>query len=431
VASEVTITALSHAGEGIAHEGERTVFVPYALPGERVVIERIATEGKRVRAKLMAVRERSPDRVEPPCPYHFRPADSLSRACGGCQLQHLRYAAQLTFKETLVREQLRRVAGLSDPVVHAIVPAPAELEYRNHVQWSLTDQGALGLRAANSHHVVRIERCLLAEPPITAISQRIVLEDPPPSEADAAAEATEAPVPAHALLARVGVRSGDTALIVFEPIDEVPAIALDLPVAAAAVRPDGSSFAIADDDALTITVKGQPFRVSASSFFQVNTAQAATLVELVLAAANLTGRETVLDLYCGVGLFSAFLAPQAARLIGVEVFEPAIHDAAANLDPHEHVALYAASAESVLPTLDVAIDVAVVDPPRAGLSERALAALARARPARLVYVSCDPATLARDIARFAQHGHRLAEVTPIDLFPQTHHIECVAVLLRE
>lgn len=423
------ITALSHAGEGIAHDGDRTVFVPYALPGERVLIERVATEGKRVRAKLIAVKTPSPDRVEPPCPHHFRPAGSLSKTCGGCQLQHLRYPAQLAFKEELVRDQLRRVARLVDPVVRPIVPAPAELEYRNHVQWSLTDQGSLGLRAANSHHVLGIERCLLAEPPITAVSQRIVLDAPPDPDAATGAEpAPSEPGPAPTVLTRVGVRSGDAPLIVFEAVDEVPEIALDLPVAAAVLRPDGSSFAVADDDALTITVKGQPFRVSAGSFFQVNTAQAATLVDLVLAAAQLTGRETVLDVYCGVGLFSAFLAPQAARVIGIEVFEPAVHDAAANLDRFEHVALYAASAESVLPTLDLPIDVAVVDPPRAGLSERALEAMARARPARLVYVSCDPATLARDIARFANRGYRLEHVTPVDLFPQTHHVECVALL---
>jgi len=316
VPSEVMITALSHAGEGIAHDGERTVFVPYALPGERVLIERVATEGKRVQAKLVAVLEVSPDRVEPPCPYHFRPAASLSKACGGCQLQHLRYPAQLAFKEGVVRDQLRRVARLADPVVQPIVPAPAEVEYRNQMQWALTDSGALGLRAANSHHVVAIERCLLAEPAVTEVSQRIRLDAPEAVPEEGPAEQglnanAQAPLPAG--LARITVRSGDEPLIVFEPIDEVPEIALDLAVAAAILRPDGTSFAIAADDALTITVTGQPFRVSAGSFFQVNTAQAAALVDLVLAAAALTGHETVFDVYCGVGLFSAFLAPRAAR----------------------------------------------------------------------------------------------------------------------
>jgi 23S rRNA (uracil1939-C5)-methyltransferase len=184
--------------------------------------------------------------------------------------------------------------------------------------------------------------------------------------------------------------------------------------------------ALAGGDHIIAEVHGRLFRVSGGSFFQVNTLLAELLVDLVLDGLSLTGGERVLDLYSGVGLFSAFLAPRARIVIGVESYEPAVADAAVNLDEFDNVEIYAAPVEDVLPRLAGPFDAAVLDPPRAGCEPAALAALLAARLARIVYVSCDAATLARDARRLVDGGMRLDWVQPLDMFPQTYHVECVA-----
>lgn len=401
----LSITALSHSGDGIAHHDGRTVFVPGALPGETVLAEIIQTRKDVARARLGEVITPAPQRVAAPCPVFAQ--------CGGCQLQHLSYADQLKFKEDQVRTQLRRLAGLSEAPVRPIMPAPEPFGYRNQVQWSLTTDGGLGLRGQSTHEVVPVEACLIAHPAINAVRAHLALEP-------------------DAGLERVTVRVDETGdpLLVLEPADETPEVSLDLAMAAAVLRPDGTAFALAERDWLDIEVKGRPFRVSAGSFFQVNLAQAERLVDLVLEALAPEPDQIVFDLYCGVGLFTAFLAPRVAQVIGVEAYGPAIDDAAINLDVFENVALYVADVDEVLPALDARPTGVVVDPPRAGLSAAAAEALGRSDATRIAYVSCDPATLARDIGRLARHGYRLAWAQPVDMFPQTFHIETVALLVK-
>lgn len=414
----LTITALSHAGEGISRHEGRTVFVPLALPGETVRAEIVETKKNFDRARLVEVLTPAPDRIAPPCP-HAAPPEGP--ACGGCQLQHLAYPAQLRFKEQNVREQLTRIGGLSDPPVRAIIPSPQPFHYRNHVQFALTPQGQLGLRAAQSHAVVPIRECLQIEPMLAELLPRIQIE---PGE-----------VPA---LDGLTLRAGEEPLLIFEA-EEAPAIELDLPISATFLHPDGSTLPLSGQDAVEITVRpsqpepvegheGRVFQVSAGSFFQVNTALAPTLVELVLQSLTLRGGETVLDLYCGVGLFTAFIAPLAARVIGIEAYAPAVADAAVNLDEFDNVEIYEAPAEVVLPTLELRPDAVVLDPPRAGCAPAVLEALLKLAPARLAYVSCDPATLARDLKRLLAGGYTLEWVQPVDMFPQTYHVECVASL---
>jgi 23S rRNA (uracil1939-C5)-methyltransferase len=184
---------------------------------------------------------------------------------------------------------------------------------------------------------------------------------------------------------------------------------------------------MAGDDAITILVKDRAFRVSAASFFQVNTSMAGAMVQHLLDHCPVSNRTTLLDVYCGVGLFSAFFAGRVGRLIGIEVSPSACEDFAANLDEFDHVELYEAPAENVLPTLDVSPDIVILDPPRAGLEKRALEALLALHPARIAYVSCDPSTLGRDAARLISGGYRLVQVTPFDLFPQTYSIESISI----
>lgn len=402
---QLQITALSHSGDGIAHAEGRTVFVPGALPGETVTAEITQTRKDVSRARLVEVIVPAPQRVAAPCPVFGR--------CGGCQLQHLGYADQLAFKEEQVRVQLRRLAGLTDAPVRPILPAPEPFGYRNQVQWSLTSNGELGFRGQASHDVVPVSACPIAHPAINTARALLNLEP-------------------DAGLERVTIRvdeSGDP-LLVLEPFDETPEVSLDLSLAAAVLREDGTSFALAERDWLDIEVKGRPFRVSAGSFFQINLAQAERLVDLMLEALEPTAEQIVFDLYCGVGLFSAFLASRVGQVVGVEAYGPAIDDAAINLDEFDNVSLYAADIDEALPALEVRPSAVVLDPPRAGLSATAAERLGGSGAARIAYVSCDPATLARDVARLARHGYRLAWAQPLDMFPQTFHIETVALLLK-
>jgi 23S rRNA (uracil1939-C5)-methyltransferase len=428
---ELTITALSHSADGVARHEGRVVFVPFALPGETVRAEIVEEKKGYARARLVEVITPSPDRIAPRCPNHFHipssPHSPASTACGGCQLQHLAYPAQLRHKTQTVIEQLTRIAGMSQPPVRECLPSPAPFGYRNHIQLSLTAEGALGYRAAErrersasrfsgassacaratqSRAIVPIRECPIARPELMEVFASLKVES-----------ASE--------LERVSLRAGvDDVLVVFE--GAAPEVEIDLPVSAALLRPDGGALPLAGRDYVLAEVGGREFKVSAGSFFQVNGAVAALMVEAVLRALELRGGETVLDVYSGVGLFTAFIAPLAGRVIGIESFEPAVEDAAINLDEFDNIELYCAPVEAVLPALDVRAEAVLLDPPRAGCSAEVVEALLKMRAPRVVYVSCDPATFARDAKRLLAGGYTLDFVQPLDMFPQTHHIECVA-----
>lgn len=209
----------------------------------------------------------------------------------------------------------------------------------------------------------------------------------------------------------------------------VPEFEVDFPLSAVYLG-EGSEMLLSGDPFTTMRVKEREFRVSAESFFQVNLPQAEKMVDLVLRSLNLNSNDAVLDCYCGVGLFSAFTAPQVSKVIGVELSESACEDYAVNLDEFDNVELYVGAAEQILPGLKVKVNKVVVDPPRAGLERAALSAILGMKPEKIVYVSCDPSTLARDARLFADAGYGIERVTPLDLFPQTFHVECVALLSR-
>lgn len=411
---ELSITGLSHAGEGVGRHLGRVVFVPFALPGELVRVAVVEDKKAYARARLVEVLTASPDRVAPPCPHFYSQhhAETGAPACGGCQLQHMAYPAQLAFKRQQVVDQLIRLGGWAEEearqVVRPIIAAPAPLSYRNQVQFSLSPEGALGFQAAGSHQVVPITTCAIAAPGVKMLFPRLKLEGVPALE-------------------RLTVRASDhESLIVLEAAGEAPEVEIDLPVSAALLRPDGATLTLAGRDYLVETVHGRDFKISAGSFFQVNTPVAEALVDEVVAALAPRAEETVLEVYCGVGLFTAFIAPRTQRVIGVEAFEPAVEDAAVNLDAFENVEIYCAPAEAVLPGLEAQVDAVLVDPPRAGCAPAVLEAIVARAPNRVVYVACDTATFARDARQLAQAGYRLTAVQPLDMFPQTHHVECVA-----
>ena len=405
---EVELTKFTYGGEvlGRLPEGQ-AVFVPFALPGERVRIRLVEEKKRYARAELLEVLESSPERSEPLC-VHFG-------LCGGCHYQHLPYQKQLEIKAEILRDQLVRIGKLDDPPVKPTVPSPREYYYRNHVQFHLTPQGQLGYHEAISNEVFAIQECHLPEEPINAVWPLLEIE----------------PLPG---LQRVSIRTGaaEDVLVTLESEDPLlPEFSVeDLPISVAHLGPSGTQV-LAGSDHVVMEVLGRSFRVSAGSFFQVNIPMAEKMVEHLLTYLPLQRSATILDVYAGVGLFSAFLAPKVEHLIAIEESPAAAEDFVVNLDEFDHVDLYEAAAEQILPVLEAQPQVILVDPPRSGIDRTALDGILNLKPELVAYVSCDPATLARDGRRLSREGFRLIQATPFDLFPQTYHIESISFWEKE
>ncbi len=409
---EVTLSNWAYGGEAIGRLPDgRAVFVPYAIPGEVVRVRLTEVKPRYARGEVVTIREPSPDRVAPRCPHFGR--------CGGCHYQHLAYAAQLTAKTGIVRDQLERIGGLREVPLRPMVPSPQPWGYRNHVQFHLDEEGRLGFQAWRSRQVVPIETCFLPVEPIRTVWPQLHI----------------AP---DVGVTRIHLRAGagdEMLLLLRGTSPQPPPFEVDFPLSAAYLPED-------DDEGLVVLsgnsyqvmeVKGRLFRVSAPSFFQVNLPVAALMVDYLLEHLPLTPETTLLELYAGVGLFSAFLAPKVGRLLAVESSPSAGADFEVNLDEFDHVELYQAPAEVAMPYLlqrDEYAQVVLVDPPRSGLPGEVLDALVAMQPEVLAYVSCDPATLARDARRLTRKGYRLKQITPFDMFPQTYHIETVSLWER-
>jgi 23S rRNA (uracil1939-C5)-methyltransferase len=384
----------------------RAVFAAYVLPGETASIEIIWEKKGFAKAVVKEILKPASQRITPRC-HHFG-------VCGGCSYQNLNYSDQLQVKHDLVVDQLERIGGFQTPTVKPVLASEQPFYYRNAIQFHMDTEGRLGFLAAGSSVVVPIQECFLPMEGIFGLWKQLDME----------------PFPG---LQRVHLREGmdDDLLVVFESenYQDLPTLEIELPISAVHLSPAGS-LVMAGDDHLVMQIQEKYFRVSADSFFQVNNLQASVMVEKVLAYLSPFGGH-LLELYCGVGLFTAFLADKYETITAVEASESACADFAVNLDAYDHISLYMSAVEDVLPGLDVKADAVLVDPPRSGLERRALDAIAVTQAKKVVYVSCDPATFARDAKRLAGNGYRLVEVTPLDMFPQTQHVECVALFIRD
>lgn len=402
---DLQLEKLTYGGDAMGRLPDgRAVFVPFGLPGERVRIH--LTEEKRgfARGELLEVLDASLQRIDPRC-VHFG-------VCGGCHYQNLPYEEQLLAKAEILRDQLTRIGRIENPPVQKTVASPSPWNYRNHVQFHLTEEGRLGYVRADAPAVFAIRECHLPEDTINSFWPQ--LEFDPGTNIE-----------------RVSVRTGrdDLMLILESDSPEVPELEIEAEISVAHVFAE-NTMVVAGNDHITISVLGRDFRVSAASFFQVNTAMAEKMVSHLLASLPITSSTTLLDVYCGVGLFSAFFAPKCERLIGIESSPSACEDFSFNLDEFEHVELYEGLAEEVIPHLEAKPDVILVDPPRAGLEKHVVDGILRLAPRFVAYVSCDPSTLARDARRLIDGGYRLKDVTPFDLFPQTYHIESISLFER-
>lgn len=401
---EVILTGMAFGGDAIGRLPDgRAVFVPFGLPEERVRISLAEDKGSFARGVIAEVLQASPLRIQPRC-RHFG-------VCGGCSYQHMDYASQLNFKQQIVRDQLQRLGGQADFPVAPVVPSPHEWHYRNSLQFHVSHTGKPGFLQAGSNRIVEVSECHLPGEGIGALWPQLALE--PGSGIER-------------LILREGV-AGDMLLGLESQTDTPPEFSVDFPISAVFLGPD-SQYVLSGDDFVLMQIRDRNFRVSARSFFQSNPEQASAMVDHVLSLAGDLKGKTVVDAYCGVGLFSAFMAGQVKKMIAIELAESSCSDFAVNLEEFDNVELYIDRVENVLPALDLHPDLVLLDPPRAGLDPRVIQALTESKPGRIIYVSCDPATLARDVKRLTASGFELKSVTPFDQFPQTFHIECICEL---
>ncbi len=400
---DVLLTTLTYGGDAMGRlEDGRAVFVPFGLPGERVHIRLIEEKRGFARGELLELLEPSPHRILPRCK-HFE-------VCGGCHYQNLPYEEQLKVKREILRDQLVRIGRIENPPVHETLASPSPWNYRNHVQFHLTKDGKLGYVKAQSPTVFAISECHLPESSINSLWPQLEFEPDTNIE-------------------RVSLRSGkeeDLMLVLESDSPDTPELEIEADVSVVHAFEE-NSVVVAGNDRMIIRVLDRDFRVSATSFFQVNTAMAEKMAEHLLAWLPVSLSTTFLDIYCGVGLFSAFFASKCKSVIGIESSSSACEDFAVNLDEFDNVELYEGLAEDVIPYLEGKPDIVLLDPPRAGLEKRVVDGILKLRPRLIAYVSCDPSTLARDAARLIAGGYLLKQVTPFDLFPQTYHIESISL----
>ena len=436
----VTIEGYGEGGMGVARIDGRVVFVHGALRGEKCRVLILKTLKSVAFAKVLEVLEPSSERITPDCPYFPR--------CGGCTYRHIRYEEELRLKKQRVQDNLSRIGG-SDVTVEEILGAQDTLRYRNKAQYPVSKDGAVGFYRARTHEVIECEHCLLVRP-----------------EADAAAEALREYMQScrvagydektgRGLIRHLYVRSnaaGESLICVLVNGDKLPkedrlvtllrdacpkctGIVLGTNTKKGNVILGDRYRTLWGSDRLEDTLCGKTFRLSVPSFYQVNRAQAERLYAKAIEFAGLTGQETVLDLYCGAGTITLALLDHAKKVLGAEIVPEAIDDARENAARNgvKNAEFFCGDASDVAKKLareNLRPDVITVDPPRKGLAADVVESIAEMQPGRVVYVSCDSATMARDVKRFADFGYAAKRACAVDMFPRADHVETVVLLSK-
>lgn len=441
----ITITGLGHSGEGVGRYQDFTVFVPGALPGEQITAQITTVKKNYAVGRITEIEVPSPHRITSEC--------SIYQQCGGCQLQHLTYQEQLNVKRQQVVDAITRIGKLPDVIVHPTLGADNPWYYRNKMQFPVgLQQGkvVVGCYSQGSHDIVDTDNCLIQHQTNNAIVRevRTVIAE---LGIEPYNERTGQGVIRH-VLGRVGTATGEVMVVLVTATDRLPKqdqlierLKTKIPGLVSLVQNVNSKRTNIIMGNKTVTLWGQDtitdklgefrFAISARSFFQVNTVQAEVLYNQAVKYAGLTGSETVIDAYCGTGTITLFLARKAKKVYGIEIVEPAILDARKNAVNNNvaNVEFMVGDAVQVMPRLfkqGIRPDVIVVDPPRAGCEQKVLETFVNMEPKRIVYVSCNPASLARDLAVLAEKGYVVKEVQPVDMFSQTFHVESVALIER-
>lgn len=432
---------LGHAGEGVGRYHGQVVFVPGALPGERVRVTVTQVSRRWARARLLSVETPASTRVEPACP--------VAPVCGGCQLQHLDYAHQLAYKARRLKTALERIGKLERVTVNPPLGMPDPWWYRHKAQYPVQGTpGAprLGFFRPGTHEVVDTQRCWIqseANNQVLQVARRLLQELAiPPYD-----EGSDTGIIRH-VVSRSSAATGEVMVVWVTRTEELPhreklVEGLRREVRGLAsvyqnINPRRTNVILGPQDVhlwgnqtIEEEVCGLRFGISPRSFFQVNPEQAEVLFRQVRRLADLQGNERVLDAYCGTGTIALCVARDAREVVGIEAVEAAVEDARANARRNglSHVRFVEGRVEDILPAWDgPGFDVVILDPPRRGCEPPVLEAVAAARPSRIVYVSCHPETLARDLGFLSGRGYEVREVQPVDLFPHTAHVEAVTLL---
>ncbi|MFJ3712665.1 class I SAM-dependent RNA methyltransferase [Streptomyces sp. NPDC090053] len=421
---EVEVGPVAHGGHCIARNAEgRVLFVRHTLPGEKVVAR--VTEGEEssrfLRADAVRIIEASKDRVEAPCPY------AGPGKCGGCDWQHAKPGAQRRLKGEVIAEQLQRLAGLTPEEAGwdgTVMPAagdklpPGEVPaWRTRVQYTVDEAGRAGLRKHRSHEVEAIDRCLIAAPGVTELG----------------IEKREWPQLAS-VEAIAATGSGDRQVVLTpKPGGRLPLVELDKPVSVLRVEEhDGGVHRVHGRPFVRERADERTYRVGMGGFWQVHPQAADTLLKAVMQGLMPRKGDSAIDLYCGVGLFAGAIAERVGdqgAVLGIESSKRACEDARHNLKDLPRVRIEHGKVEAALPRTGITeTDLIVLDPPRAGAGKQTVKHLAGLGARRIAYVACDPAALARDLAYFREGGYKVRVLRAFDLFPMTHHVECVAIL---
>ncbi|WP_370875981.1 23S rRNA (uracil(1939)-C(5))-methyltransferase RlmD [Evansella vedderi] len=441
---ELTFEDLTHDGAGVAKLQGYPIFVQRALPGETGDVKITKVKKNYAFGRLLNITEESKDRVEAPCP--------IFKQCGGCQLQHLSYPGQLKHKEKHVRDVLERIGGLTNVTVHPTLGMEDPWNYRNKAQVPFgEEEGGLiaGFYAERSHKIIDMERCMIqheANDDVVQLIKSIAQKYGIRGYDDKAHKGT-----LRHVVTRYGKVTNELMVVLVTKGKELPnkknviqEICDTLPNVKSIVQninPKRTNVIFGDE---TVVLWGEEviydyigdikFAISARSFYQVNPEQTKVLYDKALEYCKLTGKETVIDAYCGIGTISLFLAQKAKHVYGVEIVPEAIVDAKKNaqINGMDNVDFAVGEAEKVIPwwyAQGIHADVMVVDPPRKGCDESLLETIVKMKPCRLVYVSCNPSTLARDLKYLEQQGFTTKQVQPVDMFPMTAHVECVAEVI--
>jgi 23S rRNA (uracil1939-C5)-methyltransferase len=377
----------SEIGETTAALQDIPISVAGGVPGETVEVEVVRRYPESLATRVLSVENPSSSRVDPPCPHYLE--------CSGCQFQHVNYETQLEFKRKRIEEALAEYLEISGVTVREPLPSPQEYNYRNHARFTVRQSGEIGFVNRHTRQWLRVDQCMLMTESIN----------------DAVATMQDHIRGITQMSIRAGVNTDD---LLIQPKLPNPAIPLES---------GGQHY--------TEKLMGHTFKVAGSSFFQVNSPQAEALASLIAERLALSGKETVIDAYAGVGTFAVLLSPNSGRVIAIEDSNSAVADARFNARGLSNVEFIESRTEDAMAEMDFPVDAVILDPPRTGCHPGTIDAVRRLAPARLAMVSCDPPSLARDLALVCEgNAFAIDEVQPVDMFPQTYHVECVAFLSR-
>ncbi|GAA0460035.1 23S rRNA (uracil(1939)-C(5))-methyltransferase RlmD [Alkalibacillus silvisoli] len=443
---DLTFSDLTHEGDGVGKIDGYPVFVQYGLPGEKAKVKIVKVKKNLAFGKLIEIYEESPDRSEPPCDVFYK--------CGGCQIQHMSYERQLTMKQKQVQDVMKKIAQMPDVPVHPTIGMKEPWAYRNKVQIPVGKrQGKVitGFYQKRSHNIIDMDTCPVQSESNDHIvrEMRSIIDE---LGIEPYNEETHEGVIRHLVL-RTGYHTNEVMVVIVtntkdlpykkELIEKVRDLDSNIKGIIHNINPKQTnvimgqeSKTIWGEDVIIDKIHDLEFAISAHSFYQVNPEQTEKLYDQALKYAQLTGQETVIDAYCGIGSISLFLAQHAKKVYGVEVIPQAVDDAKENAKRNhiDNAEFYVGEAEKVMPWWKVQgldPDVIVVDPPRKGCDEELLQAMIDMQPERIVYVSCNPSTLARDLKILSESGFETKEIQPVDMFPQSNHVESVAKLVRK